>query len=139
MTLVNLGNLIRMMVQRGDQVSGLQLFTSSIGVWVSNVVLFTLVYWQLDRGGPEARARGRERRPDWLFPLESAPAQAVPPGWRPAFVDYLFLGFTTATAFSPTEALPLTPRARLLMMGQSAVSLATLVTVAARAINILGG
>jgi len=77
-------------------------------------------------------------RPDCLFPQAGAPEDS-PPGWRPTFVDYLFLGFSTATAFSPTDALPLTPRAKLLMMLESAISLATIVVVAARAINVLGG
>jgi hypothetical protein len=76
-------------------------------------------------------------KPDWIFPQESAP-EAARAGWRPTFVDYLFLGYCTATAFSPTNALPLTPRAKLLMMLESAVSLTTVVVVAARAINILG-
>ena len=138
LTLVNLGNLIYLMVNHSSQVSGLQLFTSSIGVWVNNVIIFTLFYWQIDRGGPEARQGGLGIRPDWLFPMEGAPPEVAPEGWHPTFVDYLFLGFTTSTAFSPTEALPMSHRAKLLMMAQSSISLATILTVAARAINILG-
>ena len=140
-TLANLGNLIGAMIRRPSDISGLQLFASSIAVWVTNVLIFSLQYWQMDRGGPEARVRGAGNagtRPDWLFPQEGAPAEDVPPGWKPAFVDYLFLGYSTATAFSTTDVMPLTSRAKLLMMLESTISLATIVVVAARAINILG-
>jgi uncharacterized membrane protein YhdT len=136
--LAGLTVLIRSVVRGSADLSGLQLFTSSIAVWITNVLAFSLLYWQIDRGGPEARANDGGVRPDWLFPQSGAPEDS-PPGWRPTFVDYLFLGFSTATAFSPTDALPLTPRAKLLMMLESAMSLATIVVVAARAINVLGG
>ena len=140
-TLAGLVYLIRAMVLRPADISGLQLFTSSIAVWVTNVLTFSLLYWQIDRGGPEARVRragNAGTRPDWLFPQEGAPAEDVPPGWRPVFVDYLFLGYSTATAFSTTDVMPLTSRAKLLMMLESTISLATIVVVGARAINILG-
>jgi len=137
-TLANLGNLIGAMIRRPSDISGLQLFASSIAVWVTNVLIFSLLYWQIDRGGPESRVNNAGPRPDWLFPQEGAPAEDVPPGWRPAFVDYLFLGYSTATAFSTTDVMPLTSRAKLLMMIESMISLATIVVVAARAINILG-
>jgi hypothetical protein len=137
-TLANLGNLIGAMVHRPSDITGLQLFASSIAVWVTNVLIFSLLYWQIDRGGPEARANNAGTMPDWLFPQEGAPAEDVPPGWRPAFIDYLFLGYSTATAFSTTDVMPLTSRAKLLMMLESTISLATIVVVAARAINILG-
>lgn len=130
--------LVRLMVNRADEISGLQLLSSSIGVWVTNVLAFSLLYWQLDRGGPGAREHSENMRPDWQFPQTSCPDDA-PVGWRPTFVDYLFLAYSTATAFSPTDALPLTSRAKLLMMLESAISLATIVVVASRAINILGG
>jgi hypothetical protein len=106
-------------------------------VWVTNVLTFSLLYWQIDRGGPEARANNAITRPDWMFPQTGAPGDA-PPDWRPKFVDYLVLGFSTATAFSPTDALPLTSRAKMLMMLESTISLVTIVVVASRAINILG-
>jgi hypothetical protein len=132
-----LADLIQAMVHRSSEVHGLQLLTSSIGVWINNVLMFALLYWQMDRGGPEARMNGSGQRPDWQFP-QSAAGDDAPPDWRPTFVDYLFLGFSTATAFSPTDALPLTSRAKLLMMLQSTISLVTIVVVASRAINILG-
>ena len=137
-TLANLGNLIQAMVSRSREVSGLQLLTSSIAVWVTNVLMFSLLYWQMDRGGPEARLNRSGTRPDWLFPQEGAPAEDVPPGWKASFIDYLFLGYSTATAFSTTDVMPLTSRAKLLMMLESGISLATIVIVAARAINVLG-
>jgi hypothetical protein len=100
--------------------------------------MFALLYWQLDRGGPAGRASSAPPRPDWLFPQDDAGPEHLAPGWRPRFIDYLFLAFSTATAFSTTDALPLTGRAKLAMMSESAVSLVTLVVVAARAINVLG-
>lgn len=135
--LTGLAQLIRAMVSQSTELGGLQLLTSSIAAWVTNVLAFSLLYWEIDRGGPEARANDAGTKPDWLFPQGGAPEEA-PPDWRPTFVDYLFLGYSTATAFSPTDALPLTSRAKLLMMLESSISLATLVVVASRAINILG-
>ena len=132
-----LAYLIHAMVNRPADISGLQLLESSIAVWVINVLMFSLLYWQMDRGGPEARVNNAGTRPDWLFPQMGA-AEDAPPDWRPTFVDYLFLGYSTATAFSTTDVMPLTSRAKLLMMLESTISLATIVVVAARAINILG-
>jgi hypothetical protein len=137
--LVMLMELMFDMVRRSHAVSGLQLLTSSIAVWAVNVLMFSLLYWQVDRGGPPARAASLAYRPDWLFPADQAPPEAVAAGWRPQFVDYLFLGFSTATAFSTTDALPLTGRAKFAMMVESLISLVTLVVVGARAINVLGG
>ncbi|MCJ7545282.1 MAG: hypothetical protein MUP30_00435 [Deltaproteobacteria bacterium] len=136
-TLTGLAYLIHVMVRRSAEIRGLQLLTSSIAFWVTNVLIFSLLYWQIDRGGPEARLNNASTKPDWLFPQTGA-SEDVPSDWRPTFLDYLFLGFTTATAFSPTDALPLTSRAKLLMMLESAISLVTIVIVASRAINILG-
>ena len=137
-TVVNLINLVTIMIRRAADVDGVQLLSSSIGVWVTNVIMFTLLYWQIDRDGPEARLTPHETKPDWLFPQESAPSTDVAPGWHPTFVDYLYLGFSTATAFSTTDAMPLTARAKLLMMLESSLSLTTIAMVASRAINILG-
>jgi uncharacterized membrane protein len=106
-------------------------------MWVVNVLTFSLLYWQLDRGGPEALANNTSPMPDWLFPQEGA-REDVPPDWRPTFVDYLFLAYSTATAFSTTDVMPLTSRAKMLMMLESTISLVTIVAVMSRAINILG-
>ncbi|OHB63646.1 MAG: hypothetical protein A2Y76_09485 [Planctomycetes bacterium RBG_13_60_9] len=137
MTLTALLYLIFMMLNRPAEFGGRQLLASSVGAWITNALAFSLVYWQIDRGGPEARANDVGTRPDWLFPQTGVPNEA-PPDWRPTYVDYLFLAFSTAMAFSPSDALPLTSRAKMLMVLESTVSLLTLVTVVARAINILG-
>ena len=136
-TVENLAVLIRSIVTRTSPLSGIQLFSSSIAAWVTNVLIFSLLYWTIDCGGPEARVNAEGVRPDWLFPQLEA-REVSPPEWCPTYVDYLFLAYCTATAFSPTDALPLTNRAKLLMMLESSISLATIVVVAARAINILG-
>jgi hypothetical protein len=137
-TLSSLTDLIRLMVTGSQGLEGLYLLTSSIGLWVSNVILFSLLYWQIDLGGPEARLhQNNHHHPDWLFPQAGLPEDMMP-NWHPTFVDYLFLAFTTATAFSPTDTLPLTPRAKLLIMAESIVSLVNVAAVAARAINVLG-
>lgn len=126
------------MVRRSAEVSGLQLLTASIALWATNVLIFSIAYWRTDRGGPEARANTASMRPDWLFPQQSAPKEAQLE-WRPTFIDYLFLSYCTTTAFSPAEAQPLTSRAMLLLMLESIISLITIVAIASRAINILGG
>jgi hypothetical protein len=138
----NLTLLIRAMLFGGDRLSAIELLASGGALWVTNVVVFALTYWHADRGGPEARLRalgsrtGFGPRPDWHFPQQDfAELGAL---WRPSFLDYLFLAYCTATAFSPTGAVPLTARAQLLMLAQSAISLVTLALIAARAINILG-
>ena len=131
-------SLLSSMLRHPTAVNGLRLLASSIGVWASNVLIFSLVYWRTDRGGPEARANCCSTKPDWLFPTEGAPQEDVPLNWRPTFIDYLFLSYCSATAFSPAEAQPLTPRAKLLLMVESIVSLVTVIAIAARAINILG-
>lgn len=137
-TLLNLANLTASMLSRSADTSGMQLLTSSIALWVNNVFVFSLLYWQIDRGGPEDRIDGATSRADWLFPQVGAPAEYVPSDWHPTFVDYLYLSYSTATAFSTTEVAPLTSRAKLMMMLQSMISLLTIVLVASRAINILG-
>jgi hypothetical protein len=135
--IANLGYLLRQMVNGSTRLSSLTLLESSIAVWATNLLLFSIVYWRIDRGGPEARANHIATKPDWLFPQEEAPDKA-PAEWRPTFVDYLFLAFSTATAFSSTDVLPITSRAKSLMMIESVVSLVTLIAVVARAINTLG-
>jgi len=98
--------------------------------------VFALWYWELDRGGPDARRRPRHRQPDFLFPQMVTPACAGP-RWAPGFVDYLYVSFTNATAFSPTDTMPLTPWAKMLLLLQALASLLTVALVAARAVNIL--
>jgi hypothetical protein len=124
------------LVENPSKLEPVHLFYTSIGVWSGNVLIFTLMYWLIDCGGPDARLSGDVRYPDFDFPAMDDSVR-VPPGWRPKIVDYLFLAFTTSTAFSPTEAMPLTSRAKLLVMLQSSISLVTIAIVAARTINIL--
>ena len=114
---------------------GRSLVFASVPIWLTNVIVFGLWYWELDRGGPAARLRPNHRRPDFLFPQMSNPGSA--PGWTPDFLDYLFTSFTNATAFSPTDTMPLTSWAKLLMMVQSLASLLTVAIVISRAVNIL--
>lgn len=111
------------------------LLATSVALWVTNVLLFALFYYQLDRGGPDSRAAGRPATVDFSFASTATEEGQVEK--EPTFVDYLFLSFTSSTAFSPTDTLPMTPRAKLLMMMQDAVSLTTIVLVAARSINVL--
>jgi hypothetical protein len=136
-TCLFLANLLQAIVYRTTEIGGLALLTSSIAIWLVNVLTFSLLYWQLDRGGPGPRALDGGARPDWLFPQDGVPDR-VGPGWRPGLVDYLFLGYSTATSFTATDAVPISVRAKLLMMAQGSISLTTMVVVASRAINILG-
>jgi hypothetical protein len=112
------------------------LLSSAVGIWLANVVIFSVVFWQIDGGGPYGRARGLHRTPDWEFPTPRA-AHDAPSEWEPQYLDYLFLAYNTATAFSPTDALPYTRRAKALMTVESTISLVTLVIVVSRAINVL--
>ncbi|CDM60856.1 MULTISPECIES: hypothetical protein [Rhizobium] len=135
-TAAELGDMIGIITIHPPETRSVSLLTSSFSIWITNVLTFSLLYWQIDAGGPSRIARGIARRPDWLFPQASAPELASP-DWRPLYIDYLSLAFNTATAFSPTDVLPLTPRAKALMMLESAISLLTLVLVAARAVNVI--
>ncbi len=102
-------------------------------VWLGNTLAFALLYWLMDGGGPIARAR-RTTPLDFAFTQQMSP-ELVPPGWRPVFLDYLHLGFTNSTAFSPTDVMPLTLRAKYSMLLQSTVSLALFGLIVARAVN----
>jgi hypothetical protein len=138
-SLASLHQLLLEVIGRHGPVGGLALLSSSVSLWGLNVLNFSLLYWQMDRGGPLARIGGKPaRRPDWTFPQSQMSEDEVPPGWRPTYPDYLFLSFSTATAFSTTDVAPLTVRAKMAMMLESLISLMTLALVASRAINILG-
>ena len=120
--------------------TGRSILAAATGVWLTNVVVFALAYWETDRGGPLGRAGARlaPPYPDLWFPQDGDARDASPAGWQPSFVDYLFVSVTASTAFSPTDTMPLTGRAKLLMGGQGLISLLTIALVAARAVNILG-
>jgi uncharacterized membrane protein len=114
-----------------------QLLAAGAAIWLTNVIVFALAYWEFDRGGPALRAAGRRSVPDFLFAQMQSPDLAAP-DWEPEFADYLYLSFTNATAFSPTDVLPLSRWAKMIMMVQSAVALMVVVLVVARAVNVLG-
>jgi hypothetical protein len=120
------------------QTAGPLLITGG-AIWLTNVVVFGLWYWEFDRGGPVARAlnTNAERYPDFQFVQMVSPPEMVPPDWEPAFVDYLYLAFTNAAAFSPTDVMPLSRWAKVAMTVQSAISIVTVALVVARAVNIL--
>jgi uncharacterized membrane protein len=105
-------------------------------IWGANLIIFAVWYWEIDAGGPLKRRRGYHVSTDFLFP-QMAMGDAAPPGWSPEFLDYLFLAFNTSTAFSPTDTLVLSRRAKVLMMCQSLVSLVVVGVLIARAINTL--
>jgi hypothetical protein len=135
--LVLLAYLLRDMARVHSGISGLTLLTTSIAIWTENILVFALAYWQIDRGGPTGRVKGFRGRADFTFPIGN-PSDGVPDDWRPVFADYLALAYNTSAAFSPTDVLPLTTRAKMMMTTQSIISLITVIAVGARAINILG-
>jgi hypothetical protein len=121
---------------RGHPTNGRNLIASGIVLWVTNVLLFGVWFWELDRGGPTARGRDEPDQPDFLFVQMTEPRFAAP-GWAPALIDYVYTSLTNATAFSPTDTMPLTPMAKSLMAVQSLTALVTIGLVVARAVNIL--
>jgi len=112
------------------------LLPTGAAIWLTNIIAFAIWYWQFDRGGPAARAHARRTLPDFQFVQMLSPELAAPE-WEPQFTDYLYLSFTNATAFSPTDVMPLTRWAKLTMLVQSLVSPITVALVIARAVNIL--
>lgn len=112
------------------------LLTRGASIYLTNILVFGLWYWEWDRGGPVARARATKSFPDFLFPQMAQPDLA-PPDWTPTFIDYLYVSFTNAAAFSPTDTMPLSRWAKLLMLLQSAMAILTVAFVIARAVNIL--
>jgi len=110
------------------------LLAAAVVVWLGNNLAFGLLYWLMDAGGPLARAQGRAGPLDFAFTQQMSP-ELMPRGWRPVFVDYLHLGFTNATAFSPTDVMPLTHRAKYTMLVQATVALALFTLVVARSVN----
>jgi uncharacterized membrane protein len=125
-------------LRAAEGVTATVLLGRGAAIWVANVIIFSLWYWQFDRGGPAERAAGTPIPPSFAFP-ENATPELAPAGWRPAYPDYLYLAFTNGTAFSPTDTLPVRRWAKLTMMVQSALSLVIAILVIARAINVLPG
>ena len=122
---------------RAVDITGRQLLMSGGVVWFTDAIAFGLVFWELDCGGPVARALAEVRtQPDFEFPQDDNPRVARE-GWSPRLWDYFYVSLTNATAFSPTDAMPLTRPAKLFMAAESTLSAITVLLVAARAVNIL--
>lgn len=128
--------LIVAIVTNHDSGNPTALFVNGGAILLTNIIVFALWYWELDRGGAAARANARMTRPDFLFPQMSSPELHV--DWEPTFADYLYVAFTNSVAFSPTDAMPLSRWAKLAMMFQASVSIVVVILVIARGVNILG-
>ena len=113
------------------------LLGSGAAIFVTNIIVFGIWYWELDRGGPFARHEGERPYPDFMFPQMTTPKVAKP-DWRPTFVDYLYVSVTNVMAFSPTDTMPLARWAKVMMTLQAMVSLSTAALVISRAVNVLG-
>ena len=130
---ISLGLLVSHLLHHVTQ--GKELIVAGVLVWLTNILLFSLWFWEVDRGGPGRRAAGHDGAPDFLYPQMLD--DRIAPGWRPIFMDYLYVSLTNACAFSPTDTMPLTIMAKSLMGLQSLVSLVTIGLVVSRAVNIL--
>jgi hypothetical protein len=136
-TLWSTGQLVDQLIHGGAITQSAEdLLDAGAVVWISNILAFSLLYWEFDDGGAAMRAWHPRADPDLAFLQELNPSVAKA-GWRPQFVDYLYLGFTNATAFSPTDVMPLVPWAKMTMAVQSLISLVILGLVIARAVNVL--
>ena len=140
--LVSLTNIVSLVLLvhfliNGGKAGGHSLILSGIVLWVTNVLLFAVWYWEMDRGGPVVRFEHADAMPDFQFPQMENPKLA-PDGWMPGFLDYFYTSLTNSTAFSPTDTMPLTQTAKIVMGVQAVSALVTVGLVVARAVNILG-
>jgi hypothetical protein len=129
-----LGALIGSLLS-GQEKSGPELLLKAVTIWATNVIAFGLWFWGFDRGGPVRRLEADLPPPDFQFPQLENP-QLAEPDWHPRLIDYVYISFTNSIAFSPTDAMPLTRWAKLLMLTESAISAVTVLLVAARSVNI---
>ena len=138
MTISNISSAVKLIdgLVQGTIKDANMLLLSGGSIWMANIVIFSLWFWELDRGGPGSRAEARKPVPDFLFPQMTAP-EFSEKDWHPRFFDYLYISVTNASAFSPTDTAPLSRWAKILMMVQSLTSLVTVGLVIARAVNIL--
>lgn len=138
MTISNTSSAFKLIdgLAQGTITDANKLLVSGGSIWLANIVIFSLWFWELDRGGPGARAEALDPVPDFLFPQMSSP-EFSEKDWHPRFFDYLYISVTNASAFSPTDTAPLSRWAKILMMVQSLTSLVTVGLVIARAVNIL--
>ena len=128
--------IIDLLESRGPATTAGELLSSAGDIYLTNIIAFGLLYWELDRGGPVARAHADIPHPDFMFPQMINPDLA-PVHWEPRITDYLYLSLTNATAFSPTDTMPLSPKAKVLMGVQSSIALITVGLAIARVANIL--
>ena len=137
MNFAALAGLVRDLLAGAAMTGGQTLLIDALNIWITNMIVFALWFWNLDRGGLATRGIDDDATCDFLFPQAVLGDRLGQAGWEPGFVDYLYLSFTNSTAFSPTDTSPLSARAKLLMMCEAIVSLLTIALVAARAVNIL--
>jgi uncharacterized membrane protein len=132
----SLYELIHFLLHHNVGSNGRELLFAGVLIWLTNFLIFSLWYWELDRGGPGKRAAGKDGEPDFNFP-QMNDDRVFPLNWRPQFIDYAYVSLTNAAAFSPTDTMPLTPMAKSVMGIQSLVSLVTIGLIVSRAVNIL--
>jgi uncharacterized membrane protein len=132
---VSLGLLTHYLLHH-NVANGQHLIGAGALIWLTNFLIFALWYWELDRGGPGRRAAAHDGPPDFLFP-QMSDDRVEPLNWRPGFIDYLYVSLTNATAFSPTDTMPLSPMAKSVMGAQALISLVTIGLIISRAVNIL--
>jgi len=139
MSIDNLAAVVELVgdiIRNDKQETGTVLLATGGAIWLTNVIAFSLWYWLLDRGGPAERANQAGIAPAFVF-AEMVSPEFVRDDWTPEYIDYLWLAFTNATAFSPTDTMPITHWAKMLMFLQAATSLVIAVMIIARAVNIL--
>lgn len=125
------------LLQTAKVQNGRELILAAVNIFLTNIIIFGFFYWEMDGGGPGRRANIAKHEHDFLFP-QNQNEQYMQSKWLPTFIDYLYIAATNATAFSPTDTMPLSRRAKMLMLAQALISLVTIALVAARAVNIPG-
>ena len=134
--LITLQRLAHFLLLGGHITNGRELLVASVNIYITNIIIFGMLYWEIDGGGPGKRVNQLPEERDFMYPQMSSPEASVK-NWHPAFMDYLYVSITNATAFSPTDTMPMSHRAKLLMGLQATASLITVALIAARAVNIL--
>jgi uncharacterized membrane protein len=129
--------VVDQLLSKGHISDGRQLILAAVDIYLTNIIIFGLLYWEMDGGGPGQRALAKKHEHDLMFPQDQN-EDYKHPDWRPTFIDYVYVSSTNAMAFSPTDTLPLSRRAKMIMLLQATISLVVVALVAARAVNILG-
>lgn len=132
----SLFEVARKLLQSGRVNNGRELIMTAVNIYLTNIIIFSLWYWEMDGGGPGQRREAPKHEQDFLFPQNQNESYKHP-NWQPTFIDYLYVSSTNGMAFSPTDAMPLSRRAKILMLAQATLSLVAIALVAARAVNIL--